>query len=86
MRTANKPEDHMNNLKPCPFCGGEAKTIADYDSVGANEFLMSAYIQCADCGVYKRVKFNASSKQFSDYIYAFDQVINLWNQRTCEKA
>ena len=71
----------MYELKPCPFCGSEAKTIVDYDTVGGGVFLLSAYVECTGCGVSKRVKFDASRKQFSDYINAFDKAINLWNHR-----
>ena len=71
----------MKDLKACPFCGSKAMTYVDYDQCGGGELLMSAYVQCSDCGIYKRVKFDASNKQFSDFTNAFDRVINLWNQR-----
>ena len=71
----------MDKLKPCPFCGGEAKTIVDYDTVGSGKFLMSAFVECTVCGIYQRIRFDASKKQFSDFTDAFDRAISLWNQR-----
>ena len=72
----------MEKLKPCPFCGGEAKTIVDYNQCGGNELIMSAYVQCSVCGIYQRVKFDAYQKEFSDFINVFERAISLWNQRT----
>lgn len=70
----------MEKLKPCPFCGGEAKTIVDYDGYG-DKLLLSAYAGCTVCKIYQRVRFEATNKSFSDFINAFEQAINLWNQR-----
>lgn len=71
----------MEKLKPCPFCGGDAKTIVDYDTVSRDKVLMSAYVQCTVCGIYQRIKFDATRRQFSDFTDAFDRAISLWNQR-----
>ena len=35
----------MNNLKPCPFCGGEAEIVLDIEYKGDNA------IECQNCGV-----------------------------------
>ena len=67
----------MEKLKPCPFCGGEAKTIVDYDTVSSDKFLMSAYVQCTVRGIYQRIKFDASKKQFSNFTDAFDRAVSL---------
>ena len=72
----------MADLKPCPFCGGEAKTVVGYDTVGGGEFKLSAYVQCTVCGIYQRIKFDAYQKQFSDYEDVFERAISLWNQRS----
>ena len=71
----------MAELKPCPFCGGEAKTIVDYDTCSSDKLLMSAYVQCSVCGIYQRIKFDASHKRFEDFTDAFERAISLWNQR-----
>lgn len=68
-------------LKKCPFCGGDAVTKVDYTSCGGDQLVLSAYIICKDCGVSKRVKFNALDKPFEDFYTAFDQVKTLWNHR-----
>ena len=71
----------MDKMKPCPFCGGEAKSFVHLDSYASNEVLMSAYVKCSVCGVYQRLRFNATSMQFKDFIDAFNNAIGLWNQR-----
>ena len=35
----------MDNLKPCPFCGGEAEIVLDIEYKGDNA------IECQNCGV-----------------------------------
>ena len=71
----------MEKLKPCPFCGGEAKTIVDCYTLGSGKILMSADVQCTVCGIYQRIRFDVSQRKFSDFTDAFDRVVSLWNQR-----
>ena len=69
----------MENLKPCPFCGGEAKKVfcdgtGRYTSNCMTQVwgrnMTHKYIQCVKCGV--RTK-----------IYATDKgTFNAWNRRT----
>lgn len=68
-------------LKPCPFCGGEAHTVVEYDSVGMSQCNLSAFVECKKCGTTKRVKFAGAGVSFDDYYKAFDEVINKWNER-----
>lgn len=72
----------MDKLKPCPFCGGEAKTVVDFDMVDGRNIFLSAYCECGICGIYQRIKFDGTQKGFADYIDAFNRAISLWNQRT----
>ena len=34
------------DLKPCPFCGGEAKVVKEYDSMIGETFY---FCECASC-------------------------------------
>ena len=53
-------------LKPCPFCGGELKVSEDK---GRDYDTPRYYITCIDCGV------TSTSSMFKD------ELINKWNQR-----
>lgn len=56
-------------LKPCPFCGGEAILAHDHTGLGAS------YIRCEKCGL-ESVRFIKSFEVASD-----DQAIRFWNRR-----
>ena len=55
----------MANLKPCPFCGGEAKVCDDI------EYTVGGYwVECKDCHIQTPSKINSK-----------EAVINYWNTR-----
>ena len=56
-------------LKPCPFCGGEAELV-DYGVSGAYEV-----VQCSDCWVRTRL-FDKSIK--------IKSAVDAWNRRVGE--
>lgn len=56
-------------LKPCPFCGGNA--ILDHDCAGFG----ASYIRCERCGL-ESVHFIKSFEIASD-----EQAIKYWNRR-----
>ena len=58
-----------NELKPCPFCGGNAELRHEYASSGYS------YIQCGQCGI-KSVMFIKSFDRSSD-----EDATNYWNRR-----
>lgn len=64
----------MAELKPCPFCGGNAVLTHDLTGPGAS------YIQCKKCGV-ESVKFIRSFSGSSD-----DQAIEFWNRRANDES
>lgn len=61
----------MRELKPCPFCGGEAE-------IGHSNLFsgkMASYCECNNCGATGEY-FDVSSKYSSD-----DKAIEAWNRR-----
>ena len=60
----------MVELKPCPFCGGNAILAHDYTGLGMS------YIRCECCGI-ESVHFIKSFEVASD-----DLAIKYWNRRT----
>lgn len=70
------------NLKPCPFCGGEATTLVEYNAVGRDSFIVSAYVKCKDCCVSKRCAANIHGATFERVDDLFNTVANQWNMRS----
>ena len=61
----------MAELKPCPFCGGEANQVAKFMPDNTNYY----YIMCSKC--------KASSNMFFSYVgyEGLDEAISAWNRR-----
>ena len=59
----------MNELKPCPFCGGKASLRHDHTGIG------TSYVQCEKCGL-ESIKFIKSFECASD-----DRAAEFWNRR-----
>jgi len=73
----------MDELKPCPFCGGEAKLLTDCDGGGGRfdeKITYFFWCVCKKCGakgkVHKNIYFNERMK---------NAAINSWNRRAGEK-
>ena len=60
----------MPDLKPCPFCGGEALLSHDYEGMGAS------YVRCKKCGL-ESIRFIRAFDTASD-----DRAVEYWNRRT----
>ena len=71
----------MYDLKPCPFCGGAAKTEVSYIKCGGDELLLRAAVFCGTCGTGKTVKFDAMCKPFDDFTENFKAAAEAWNRR-----
>lgn len=59
----------MADLKPCPFCGGEAETLKDFEGLLFDWYY---YIQCKKC--------YSSSRLYKTE----DEAIAAWNTRAEE--
>ena len=75
----------MSELKPCPFCGGEAESGVKFRESCGSDITLVALAGCKECGVWKGRRFIASSRTsmipFSEYLTAFNDAIVLWNRR-----
>ena len=60
---------NMPDLKPCPFCGGEALLDHDYGGMG------TSYVRCKKCGL-ESIRFIKSFECASD-----DRAVKFWNMR-----
>ncbi len=68
-------------LKPCPFCGGEAKTELDLYTMAENKLYLRATVFCGACGVGKTVKFNATLITFEKVLENLNAAVDMWNRR-----
>ena len=59
----------MDELKPCPFCGGKAELR---HFAGIN---VTSYVRCMDCKA-QTFEFRISTEQSSD-----EEAIEAWNRR-----
>ena len=62
----------MNELKPCPFCGGKA-ALEDYGLNGNFKI-----VKCAECG--------ARTKLFLKGLTLGEDAIEAWNRRANENS
>lgn len=68
----------MSELKPCPFCGGEA----EYTKVGNSKMgIKQATIKCKNCLVQRTQKFK--SKAF-DFEWIDKTMMDSWNRRVSD--
>ena len=69
-------------LKTCPFCGGEAVTVVQVTQMGGNSDYIDFSVVCVNCKTEKmaqlRIKGIAS---FADVEKTMRRVTEMWNQR-----
>lgn len=61
----------MQELKPCPFCGGEATIVERVIKGGYKVY----YVKCKECGVRR-----------NELPKTADGACDLWNRRACRMA
>ena len=66
----------MDELKPCPFCGGKAELV-NYGLTGKLKV-----VQCSDCGARTRIQANV----FDPDIKRGESIIEAWNRRVSDES
>ncbi len=65
----------MSNLKPCPFCNGEARISTEWDTDGFGNFHS---VKCGKCGAESKQHFASSGNDCPQH---YAEVREDWNQR-----
>ena len=68
-----------NDLKPCPFCGGDAKIKKDYERDGHYNIPIY-FIKCSSCGS-NSAPYKTEWRLPGD-VQTMEELINRWNRRT----
>lgn len=74
----------MDDLKPCPFCGGEAELIDSRLSVITKPVF---YVECTSCNciVGRRIMIT-SARKGKEYFGAKEDAIEAWNRRVSDES
>ncbi len=73
----------MNELKPCPFCGGEAEeriSFREHSSFG--DTTVDLCVICPSCDISISSPITLEDKTFDGLINRCNYVRQLWNRRT----
>ena len=68
----------QNELKPCPFCNGEAKLLQTRECWGMGMFDYEWYVECSQCGVKGKEASEFHNKTKEECI---SEVTEKWNRR-----
>ena len=67
-------------IKPCPFCGGEAKTELSIFKFDGCDGILRGGVFCSCCGIGKSVRFN-SNISFDETQDNLKAALEMWNTR-----
>lgn len=77
----------MDNLKPCPFCGGKAEIVTQKvteDGISAKD----VYIECTECGIRGSTFRVETTKNINDWWLEtvwnqgeYKEMVRKWNRR-----
>ena len=77
----------MEELKPCPFCGGIATTEVRVTQMGGETDNVDFTVVCNECGTYKTMRLKIAKKAvFLDVAKAMTQAIEAWNRRASDEV
>ena len=76
----------MTDLKPCPFCGGEAEIYPEVDRIMGKFW----YIRCKKCycrgtGIYESGRKLEPQEEHAAITGAWKKAIEAWNRRAGEQ-
>ena len=70
------------DLKICPFCGGEAATVVQVTQIGGNADYIDFSVVCVNCKTEKIARLRIEGiAPFADVEKAMRRVTEIWNQR-----
>lgn len=83
---AENEVNRMNDLKPCPFCGGKAEICSDVNRIMGKFW----YIRCKKCycrgsGIYESGRKLEPQEEYAAIIGAWEKAIESWNRRAGEQ-
>ena len=68
----------MTELKPCPFCGGEAEVGQVAHGSGMDDHFINWFIRCQKCGANIE---RAADDFYGREFFSAGEVMELWNRR-----
>lgn len=80
-------KENKTELKPCPFCGGEARLKQIVSSNGEGRFIEVWRVQCHDCdATFNRYGFESIFYRNDEGEFIFEkdgraEAVEVWNKR-----
>ena len=77
----------MEELKTCPFCGGEAEICSAFEDFLGKYW----YVRCKTCyskgpNIYEGGKKLEPNQEYEAIKGAWDKAIKAWNRRACDEC
>ena len=68
-------------IKPCPFCGCEAKTKIGGRYFDCEKFIVNLTVKCQKCDCGKTLQIDLIDVTFDELMENCKKVIEVWNTR-----